>query len=94
MTCHRRRCKVVEVKGATMSNEIELSISCNDCVRRGTPDCADCLVSFVLGEEPDELVMTARRGRRRPTLHLPGHDAATEVSTPIDRRRIAVARGR
>ena len=42
-----------------MSNEIELSISCNDCVRRGTPDCADCLVSFVLGEEPDELVMTA-----------------------------------
>jgi len=42
-----------------MSNEIELSISCNDCVRRGTPDCADCLVSFVLGVEPDELVMTA-----------------------------------
>jgi hypothetical protein len=49
----------MQVKGATMSNEIELSISCNDCVRRGTPDCADCLVSFVLGEEPDELVMTA-----------------------------------
>jgi hypothetical protein len=48
-----------KVKGATMSNEIELSISCNDCVRRGTPDCADCLVSFVLGEVPDELVMTA-----------------------------------
>jgi hypothetical protein len=42
-----------------MSNEIELSISCNDCVRRGTPDCSDCLVSFVLGTEPDELVMTA-----------------------------------
>ena len=41
-----------------MSNEIELSISCSDCVRRGTPDCSDCLVSFVLGEEPDELVMT------------------------------------
>jgi hypothetical protein len=29
-------------------------------VRRGTPDCADCLVSFVLGEMPDELVMTSR----------------------------------
>lgn len=42
-----------------MSNEIELSISCHECVRRGTPDCADCLVSFVLGEVPDELVMTA-----------------------------------
>jgi len=43
-----------------MSKEIELSISCNDCVRRGTPDCSDCLVTFVLGETPDELVMTAR----------------------------------
>ena len=43
-----------------MTSDIELSISCNDCVRRGTPDCADCLVSFVLGETPDELVMTSR----------------------------------
>ncbi len=43
-----------------MTNDIELSISCNDCVRRGTPDCQDCLVSFVLGAEPDELVMTSR----------------------------------
>jgi hypothetical protein len=43
-----------------VTKEIELSISCNDCVRRGTPDCSDCLVSFVLGETPDELVMTAK----------------------------------
>ena len=43
-----------------MTKEIELSISCNDCVRRGTPDCSDCLVTFVLGETPDELVMTAQ----------------------------------
>ncbi|NNN01247.1 MAG: hypothetical protein HKL86_05375 [Acidimicrobiaceae bacterium] len=43
-----------------MNNSIELSISCNDCVRQGTPDCADCLVSFVIGETPDELVMTSR----------------------------------
>ena len=42
-----------------MNDAIELSISCNDCVRRGTPDCADCLVSFVLGDVPDELVMSA-----------------------------------
>jgi len=42
-----------------MNSEIELSISCNDCVRRGTPDCSDCLVSFVIGETPDELVMTS-----------------------------------
>jgi hypothetical protein len=42
-----------------MSNEIELSISCNECVRRGTPDCSDCLVSYVIGEKPDELTMTS-----------------------------------
>ncbi len=42
-----------------MNSEIELSISCNECVRRGTPDCADCLVTFVLGATPDELVMTS-----------------------------------
>lgn len=39
--------------------EIELSISCTDCVRRGTPDCEDCLVSFVLGGPPDALEMTS-----------------------------------
>lgn len=42
-----------------MANGTELSISCNDCIRRATPDCADCLVSFVIGEAPDELVMTS-----------------------------------
>jgi hypothetical protein len=41
-----------------MSKEIELSISCNDCVRRGTSDCDDCLVTFVLGETPDEMVLS------------------------------------
>jgi hypothetical protein len=43
-----------------MSQEIELSISCRDCVRRGTPDCSDCLVSFVLGETPEALELTAQ----------------------------------
>lgn len=42
-----------------MASGIELSISCNDCIRRATPDCADCLVSFVIGEAPDELVMSS-----------------------------------
>jgi hypothetical protein len=41
-----------------MRQDIEVSISCNECVRRGTPDCSDCLVSFVLGEEPDTLVLS------------------------------------
>ncbi|MBW4030543.1 MAG: hypothetical protein HIU57_07695 [Acidobacteria bacterium] len=37
---------------------IELSISCTDCVRRFTPDCGDCLVTFVLGDEPEELTLS------------------------------------
>ena len=41
-----------------MGPNIEVSISCIDCVRRHTPDCADCLVSFVLGGEPDHLEMS------------------------------------
>jgi len=43
-----------------MTNGIEISISCTDCVRRGTPDCADCLVSFVVGETPETLEMSGR----------------------------------
>jgi hypothetical protein len=43
-----------------MAKEIELSISCHECVRRSTPDCSDCLVSFVLGETPDALELTAQ----------------------------------
>ena len=39
--------------------EIELSISCTDCVRRSTPDCSDCLVSLVLGGEPESLELTS-----------------------------------
>ena len=41
-----------------MTKAIEVLISCGDCVRRSTPDCEDCLVSFVLGDTPDELVLT------------------------------------
>ena len=43
-----------------MTNEVEVSISCEDCVRRGTPDCSDCLVSFVVGSTPDELTLSDR----------------------------------
>ena len=41
-----------------MKRSIELSISCTDCVRQSTPDCEDCLVSYVFGETPDQLTMT------------------------------------
>lgn len=40
-------------------SSIELSISCTDCVRRSTPDCQDCLVTFVLGDQPEELSLSA-----------------------------------
>lgn len=53
------RARVKPSERCDMDSEIELSISCNDCVRRGTPDCADCLVSFVIGEVPEELTMTS-----------------------------------
>ena len=42
-----------------MRHEIEVSISCNDCVRRDTPDCQGCLVSFVVGGAPDSLELTS-----------------------------------
>jgi hypothetical protein len=42
-----------------MSKRIELSISCDDCVRRGTHNCDDCLVSFVVGETSGQLEMTS-----------------------------------
>ncbi len=41
-----------------MGSSIEVSISCSECVRRHTPDCAECLVSFVLGGEPEHLEMS------------------------------------
>lgn len=41
-----------------MKNHIEISISCTDCIRRSTPDCADCLVSFVVGGTPEVLEIT------------------------------------
>lgn len=46
-----------------MGREIELSISCTECVRRGTDDCRDCLVSFVLGDEPEQMALDAESAR-------------------------------
>jgi hypothetical protein len=34
-----------------------ISISCDDCSLQGTDACQDCLVSFVLGREPDDAVV-------------------------------------
>ncbi len=46
--------------GATLSlvmTDGTISISCDDCELRGTAACEDCLVSFVLGREPDDAVV-------------------------------------
>lgn len=55
-----------------MYNEIEVSISCECCVRRGTPDCADCLVSFVVGSTPEEFTLTADEAQVVRLLHGEG----------------------
>ena len=34
-----------------------ISISCDDCELQHTDACADCLVTFVLGREPDDAVV-------------------------------------
>jgi len=34
-----------------------ICISCDDCELQGSPACQDCLVTFVLGREPDDAVV-------------------------------------
>lgn len=39
-----------------MGDEV-LRISCDECVMQGTDACADCVVTFLCGREPDEAVI-------------------------------------
>ena len=32
-------------------------ISCDDCIMQRTDACADCVVTFICGREPDEAVV-------------------------------------
>ena len=41
----------------TTGADATISISCDDCALRATSACGDCLVSFVLGREPDDAVV-------------------------------------
>ncbi len=34
-----------------------MTISCDECTRKDSAACADCVVTFLLGREPDEAVM-------------------------------------
>jgi len=55
-----------------MGDVIEFSISCDRCVRRGTPDCADCLVTHVIGEEPGQLELGVDSARAADLLVAEG----------------------
>ena len=42
----------------------DLTISCDDCAMQHSDHCDDCVVSFVLGREPDDaLVIDAAEAR-------------------------------
>jgi len=34
-----------------------LTIDCDQCTLQGTDSCGDCVVSFLLGREPDDAVV-------------------------------------
>ena len=34
-----------------------LTVDCDSCVMRGTDACDDCVVSYLLGREPDDAVV-------------------------------------
>jgi hypothetical protein len=44
-------------KGPHVTTDGSISISCDDCELQRTTACEDCLVSFVLGREPDDAVV-------------------------------------
>ncbi len=40
-----------------MEQGTSISISCDDCALQATEHCENCLVSFVLGREPDDALV-------------------------------------
>ena len=50
-----------------------ISIDCGQCVLQGTDACDDCLVSFVLGRDPDDaVVFDAEEARAMRSLSRAG----------------------
>jgi hypothetical protein len=59
-------------QGASMTGAT-ISIDCADCALQGTDACDDCLVSFVLGREPqDAVVIDAEEARAVRSLSRAG----------------------
>lgn len=44
-------------RGSEVDEGASISISCDDCELQKTEACDDCLVSFVLGRDPDDAVV-------------------------------------
>jgi hypothetical protein len=44
-------------EGAKVTTSTTISISCDDCDLQDGAACDDCLVTFVLGREPDDAVV-------------------------------------
>jgi len=44
-------------EGLTLTGDASICISCDDCELQGSAACDDCLVTFVLGREPDDAVV-------------------------------------
>lgn len=64
---------------------MKLTIDCRDCSQQYTPRCDDCVVTFLIGREPDEAVVIdatefaalrrlADAGLLPPLLHDAGPD--------------------
>ena len=49
------------------------TISCDDCARRGTSTCDDCVVTFICGREPhDAIVIDVEEARAVRLLERAG----------------------
>jgi hypothetical protein len=52
--------RTVEQETATRERGIgpgAFTVDCADCAHRDTPVCDDCVVSFIVGREPDDAVV-------------------------------------
>lgn len=45
------------MEGEKDMGEATLSVSCDDCAFDGTDTCKDCVVTFLLGREPDDAIV-------------------------------------
>ena len=49
-----------------------ISVSCDDCSLQATEACKDCLVTFLLGEESDAVIVDVMEARAMRMLQRAG----------------------